>query len=273
MPFPKATTSSFTKTPLFQFYLGVHQPQWLAEADVPLMISRRRLALVRSLPRARGPWVLDSGAFSELALHGRWTISAGEYAAEVRRYALEIGGLRWAAIMDWVCEPDVRAVTGLSVREHQLRTLASYLELRALAPDLPWLPVIQGWAREDYLAHAELYEQAGVALAALPAVGVGSICRRARTDEIQEILRGLAARGYRIHAFGVKSTALVRAQDALASSDSMTWSFAARHSAPLPQCRGHATCANCLRYALLWRHQLLEKLAAPATPAPTPAET
>jgi hypothetical protein len=258
---PSPTT---TRREPFTFFLGVHQPAWLAETDVPLMISRRRLAPVRRLPRARGTWTLDSGGFSELALFGRWTISGAEYAAEVRRYANEIGGeLAWAAIMDWVCEPDVRAVTGLSVREHQLRTLASYAELRSLAPDLPWLPVIQGWTPDDYLAHADMYEQAGFDLAALPAVGVGSVCRRQRTEELEIILRSLAVRGYRLHGFGLKTTGLRRAQDALVSSDSMTWSFVARRLAPLTQCKGHKTCANCLRFALLWRHRLIERLSEP----------
>jgi hypothetical protein len=121
--------------------------------------------------------------------------------------------------------------------------------------------VIQGWEPQDYLDHVQLYEDSGVRLAELPAVGVGSVCRRQRTAEIEGIVRSLASRGYKLHGFGLKSSGLARAEDALASSDSMTWSFVARRLAPLPQCRGHASCANCLRFALLWRHQLLERLA------------
>lgn len=38
------------------------------------------------------------------------------------------------------------ARTGLTVREHQERTIANFLELRRIAPGLPFIPVLQGWA-------------------------------------------------------------------------------------------------------------------------------
>jgi hypothetical protein len=41
--------------------------------------------------------------------------------------------------------------TGLSVSEHQHRTVASCLHLRELAPTLPFIPVLQGWHLADYL--------------------------------------------------------------------------------------------------------------------------
>jgi len=69
-------------------------------SDVPLFLSRRWLAGRKSLPRARGPWALDSGGFTELSTYGRWTLTPVDYAAEVRRYAGEIGNLAWAAAMD-----------------------------------------------------------------------------------------------------------------------------------------------------------------------------
>jgi hypothetical protein len=64
---------------------------------VPLFVSRRTLAPLRRLPRARAGWALDSGGFSELSLHGRWTTSPATYVAEVRRFEQEIGALEWAA--------------------------------------------------------------------------------------------------------------------------------------------------------------------------------
>lgn len=42
------------------FYLGTHQVDWLARACVPLFISRVRLLRLRTLPRARHRWALDS---------------------------------------------------------------------------------------------------------------------------------------------------------------------------------------------------------------------
>ena len=50
----------------FTFYMGSHQPHWLATTEVPLFVSHRRLAARRSFPRAATAWALDSGAYSEL---------------------------------------------------------------------------------------------------------------------------------------------------------------------------------------------------------------
>ena len=52
----------------------------------------------------------------------------------------------WAAPQDWMCEPAIIAKTGLAVVEHQRRTVTNFLELQALAPDLPFIPVLHGWA-------------------------------------------------------------------------------------------------------------------------------
>lgn len=71
--------------PLDTFFLGTHHPNWLRKTDVPLFVSRRRLAGRTRLPRARGVWALDSGGFQELNLHGRWTVTPAHYVAEVRR--------------------------------------------------------------------------------------------------------------------------------------------------------------------------------------------
>jgi hypothetical protein len=90
-------------------------PPWLSrERGVPLLVSHRRLAGRRSLPRAKGPWVLDSGGFTELALHGRWGFDELTYVAAVRGYATEIGQLDFAAPMDHMSEAPVLARTGTS---------------------------------------------------------------------------------------------------------------------------------------------------------------
>ncbi len=163
--------------------------------------------------------------------------------------------------MDWMVEPWIIAATGLSVTEHQRRTTENFLELRSRAPELPWLPVLQGWSLTEYLAHEEAYRAAGVDLAVLPLVGVGSICRRQGTAGAATILRTLAGRGLRLHAFGMKAQGLRRSAGYVISADSLAWSFGARRRPPLPKCRGtHAHCNNCIRYALRWRERLLRSL-------------
>ncbi len=89
-----------------RFYLGTHKPHWLALVDFSLMVSHRTLAQRRTLPRARAPWALDSGGFTEIATYGRWTIPPQAYVEAVARYAAEIGRLDWAAPQDWMCEPE-----------------------------------------------------------------------------------------------------------------------------------------------------------------------
>jgi len=242
------------------FYLGTHHPCWLTHAKVPLFVSRSRLVKRRSFPRASARWALDSGAFTQLAIHGRWTVPPAQYAREVRLFSREIGNLDFAAPQDWMCEPWILEKTGLSLAEHQRRTLRNFLELQDLAPEIPWIPVLQGWAVHDYWRHAEMYATSGVDLADRPLVGVGSVCRRQATRTASGILASLAtAYALRLHAFGFKTLGLRRSSGYLRSADSMAWSMAARKArAPLPSC-SHATCANCLRFALLWRSELPEE--------------
>lgn len=216
-----------------KFYLGTHEPVWLSRSHVPLFVSavRLRLKCKRKLPKARVPWALDSGGFSVIRGPEGYPQSAEEYAEEVRRWSREIGMMDWAAIQDWMCEGVKLAKTGYTVAEHQRRTVQSYLDLRKLAPELPWVPVLQGFTRDEYLDCANLYADAGVDLAALPTVGVGSVCRRQDTGEAEAIIRELAGRGLRLHGFGFKLGGLERCRDALVSADSLAWSDGARRKA------------------------------------------
>src|SRR5699024_2689834 len=143
-----------------------------------------RLRKRRRLPVAVTDWALDSGGFTELNLHGRWETTPHDYAAAVRRYRDEIGKIQWAAPQDWMCEPAVLARTGLTVADHQRRTLDNLLTLRTTAPDLPWVPVLQGWAPEDYRRHVDAYTAAGINLTREPVVGLGSVCRRQDTAPV-----------------------------------------------------------------------------------------
>lgn len=249
----RASALAPAEEPRMRFLLGTHETSWLAKVDVPLFVSHRRLRERARLPVAVCDWALDSGGFTELNLYGGWRTSVSEYVEAVQRYSEEIGRLLWAAPMDWVCEPSTLAETGLSVREHQQRTVANYLELRLHGP---FIPVLQGWTPQDYLGCIELYQSAGVSLTDMPVVGVGSICHRQNTVEVARIMQMIQRAGIRTHGFGVKKTGVAHYGGLLTSADSMAWSYSARYSPPLPGCT-HKHCSNCLRYALDWRNQLL----------------
>ena len=251
-----------------RFYLGTDRVTWLASLDVPLFISHRTLQGRRTFPRARAPWALDSGGFTELDTYGCWVTSPDEYVHAVRRYRDEVGMLAWASPQDWMNEPKMLARTGLTVAEHQRRTVENYLALRSLDSTLPFIPVLQGWERDDYLRCADLYERAGVDLAAQPLVGVGTVCRRQDTKPAEGIMRALSDRGLVLHGFGVKLAGLSRYGDAMASADSMAWSYRARSASlerkaaglPLPPC-GKNSCNHCAHFALQWRAKALHALA------------
>lgn len=239
-----------------RFYLGAHHPTWLTKVSVPLFVSHRRLReRVSPFPKASCSWALDSGGFTELSMHGEWTVTPEEYVKAVRRYSDEIGRPDFAAPQDWMCEPWITAKTGLSVHEHQRRTVGNYLDLMAIDDTLAVCPVVQGWTLADYFRCVDMYDRAGVDLRALPVVGVGSVCRRQATAEIETVMRELHALGLSIHGFGVKTDGLSRYGRYVLSADSMAWSRGGRY---LPGCApSHKTEANCMRYALAWRDRVL----------------
>jgi hypothetical protein len=145
--------------------------------------------------------------------------------------------------MDWMCEPFMVNRTGLSVNEHLARTVANYLEL---APDV--IPVVQGYEPRDYDRCIAMYQREGVDLAAMPVVGIGSVCKRSRLRETIRLLRYLSDYGIRFHGFGLKGTTYRALRGLLASADSMAWSYNARMNG------GNA---NGLEDALAWRARLL----------------
>ena len=240
------------------FYLGTHLPQWLTWCDVPLFVSRSVLKNRKTFPRAKTRWALDSGAFSELAKFGKWTIPAKEYAGFVERVAGEVGNLEWAAPQDWMCEPHMLGKTGMTILQHQELTTRNWEELCGLSTS-HIIPVLQGWGVGDYARHVEMYDKRGYDLREQPVVGLGSVCRRQDTRWAESIVTYLTAQGLKIHAFGFKVTGLKRVAHLLRSSDSMSWSYAAR-------CRGHTMegcshrakrCNHCPKWAMDWREALL----------------
>lgn len=252
----------------FTFYLGAPNPAWLYQyPDAPLFVSRRQMPRSRFVP-AVTKWALDSGGFTELQQFGRWTIDAHEYSVLVNRYHRNVGKLQWAAPQDWMCEPIVIeggsaggiqfAGTGLSVYEHQRRTVDNFIELSGLC-DVPVIPVIQGFTRDEYHDCIDMYFESGVDLTTFPTVGVGSICRRQATREAVEILKSINSRGINIHGFGLKQEALKNAVCYLVSADSMAWSFNARRAGPATCGKINSrtgepikNCANCYHAALEW---------------------
>lgn len=173
---------------------------------------------------------MDSGAFTEVTTHGGYRHSVAEYAAEIRRWASN-GNLLAAVAQDYMCEPFVVAKTGLSVPEHQRLTVQRYDELlREDTAGIYILPVLQGYAPEDYVDHLQMY---GDRLARGAWVGVGSVCKRNGDPQaVAAVLVAIkrARPDLMLHGFGLKTTALAHplVRSLLHTADSMAWSFHAR---------------------------------------------
>lgn len=222
------------------FMLGTHRPNWLYPGSRerrpagPLFVSARQLTHARrtAYPSCDTRFCVDSGGFTELRQNGGWVTTPEAYAAQVQALDEQTGTLQWAAIQDWMVEDDALRCTGRTVREHQQLTVASFLALRSLAPHIRWLPVLQGQTLEEYFEHVDMYAAAGVHLATMELVGVGSVCRRQASTEIADILRALAGAGLRLHGFGIKTGGLELGAAYLSSSDSLAWSLGARRRFP-----------------------------------------
>lgn len=209
------------------FYVGLHMPNHAARFD-RCMVSVNRLRKRRSDFEAR-EWIMDSGAFTEVTKHGGFRFPPEEYATQVERWA-RCGQLVAAVSQDFMCEPFALEATGATLEEHQRWTVERYRALRPLIYSTHLMPVLQGYAPEDYVLHVRMY---GDDLTPGMWVGVGSVCKR-NTDvgSVAAVLEAIhAARpDLRLHGFGLKVTALAdaRVRDNLYSADSMAWSWAAR---------------------------------------------
>jgi hypothetical protein len=211
------------------FLTGMHHPHnaWRVPAA---FISAHALARRKSgFPVRR--WVLDSGAFMTIKLHGGYPEPVEAYAALIRRYAGN-GRLLAAVAQDWMCEAFMLERTGLSLLEHQRRTIERYDGLAACdVSGVRILPVLQGYAPADYVRHVRDY---GARLGPRRWVGVGSLCKRnASPAAIEAVLLAIKRErpDLRCHGFGIKRTALGSqlVRSLLFSADSMAWSFAARY--------------------------------------------
>ncbi len=155
-----------------RFFVGLHQPSDAQHFD-SAFVSINRLRNRKS-DFAVGDWILDSGAFSTILHHGGYPEPPEVYAAQIRRWKT-CGNLLAAVTQDYMCEPAMLAITGLTIADHQRLTIERYDELLRCDTGCYIMPVLQGYAPEDYVSHIRQYSERLVFGAW---VGVGSICKR-----------------------------------------------------------------------------------------------
>lgn len=247
------------------FFVGLHQPADARQFDrACISINRIR---GRRKPVECAEVLVDSGAFTELLIHGRYRHSVDVYADELfRLHSTGVVDIIAAVAQDYMCEAFMLEKTGMTVADHQRLTIERYDALVKALDDrfggrcpFPVLPVLQGYAPADYARHVRAY---GDRLAHGMWVGVGSVCKRnGAPDKIYAVLRAIThiRPDLLLHGFGVKLTSLMHAgvRALLATADSMAWSFAARKRGGNP---------NDWREAMAFVRDVLAVLASPAKP-------
>lgn len=212
-----------------KFYVGLHHPADLKHFD-KACVSIRTI-WNRKKPLICPDVILDSGAFTELNLYGKFTISVEKYANEIKRFHNEgVVNITIAVAQDYMCEPFMLEKTGLTVKDHQRLTIERYDELLSHNLPVPIMPVLQGYTTQEYVDHVIAY---GDRLTQNMWVGVGSVCKRnSNPEQILEVLNAikLVRPDLRLHGFGVKITSLKNEEikNSFYSTDSMAWSFHAR---------------------------------------------
>jgi hypothetical protein len=210
-----------------RFFPGLHHPSDAANFE-RCFISVNAIKNRKSGFRVR-QWIMDCAGFSTIMTHGDHVLSVADYAAQIRRWKTN-GRLLAAVAQDYMCEPQMLARTGLTIAEHQRRTIERYDELVAQRTGVYIMPVLQGWTPDDYVSHIR---QFGRRLRRRAWVGVGSICKRNKDPQaVVDILRAIHRErpDLRLHGFGLKKTALARedVREHLETADSMSWSYSAR---------------------------------------------
>lgn len=210
------------------FFTGICDPHNAARVPAAFVSVHRLRRRKSGFPVRR--WVMDSGAFRTIELHGGYPHPVSEYAEQIRRFST-CGRLLAAVSQDYMCEPFMLERTGLAISDHQRLTIERYDALRACdTAGVYIMPVLQGYAPADYVAHVRAY---GERLRPRAWVGVGSICKRNTSPAaIEDVLLAIKRErpDLRLHGFGVKLTALQSGlvRKLLTSADSMAWSYAAR---------------------------------------------
>lgn len=210
-----------------RFFVGLHQPSDAKHFDAAF-VSVGRLRK-RKANFQVGDWIMDSQAFRTIDLYGGYPHPVEEYAAQIKRWK-SCGNLLAAVTQDYMCEAFMLEKTGLTIPDHQRLTIERYDSLLACDTGVYIMPVLQGYAPEDYVSHIRQY---GERLAHGAWVGVGSVCKRNGDPRaILDVLIAIKTErpDLRLHGFGLKTIALANGtiRRLLHTADSMAWSFAAR---------------------------------------------
>lgn len=178
---------------------------------------------------------VDCGGAPDSFIQGDYA-ETGDYVTENSKYLDYVESVNadlWS-LRDYPCEEEVLETHGRSIKEHQDMTLNRHRELLDAAAERGIrsqpVSILQGQTINDYLTHLDSLRDAGVLT---DYVGIGSVCRRNKEEEIKQIItavRDALSPSRSLHAFGVKASVLKKrgVVDALSSVDSCAWDYGVR---------------------------------------------
>ena len=181
-----------------------------------------------SFPKTSGMRWLDCGGFTLLNKYGDYPFSVAAYANLVAATAPA-----FYATMDYPCEPEINRTMHLQDNRQRIQATvdmaAELMSMESMIGTGTAVPVIQGFALDEYLRCIDLYHQRGLIR---PYMAVGSMCKRSNDAEILDLLPPIyeaatAAGVKRLHLFGLKLSLLLKPlHDMIWSRDSAAVLFA-----------------------------------------------
>lgn len=235
--------------------------------------DRRRFRIRRPPAEHIASLCVDGGGFTAARRWGTYPWSPEQYADFIRAVARDVP-LDFCAVLDYACERGVDRSVLATNRERIEVGLENERACREAAPDLPWLPVLQGDSLEERAYDLALRRREDLVPAEY--AGVGSVCGRGAKGAREAItwLRGQLPR-VQFHGFGLHVHALRDpvVYDALRSWDSYSWTWPAAPKKERPPTlrrgEGETWSRYTSRIAEAYLHGTVERHRCPPSPQVT----
>lgn len=212
---------------------------------------------------------IDSGGFTAAKKWGRYPWLVEQYADFIQEMSRDVP-LDFCAIMDYACEPSVDRSTYATNIERIEVTIANEILCLETAPDLPWLPVLQGDSLEERSYDLERRRESDM----LPNeyAGIGSVCGRGAGGAVETTLfYREQLPGVKFHGFGMHIQALDNdfVFSVIRSWDSYSWNWGKGQKdvdRPTEYLKrpGESHTSQCRRLGnLYWQNTILPRLTRP----------
>jgi hypothetical protein len=198
---------------------GGYVPYVMVSAGVLWNSTNRRFQ--EAHPPRHDSLFLDSGGFSLARENSEYPFSRTDYARVADRCQADL-----VATRDLPCEPQVDRTAHATNRDRIAWSVTEATTQFRERPDLPWVPVIQGYVVGEYLECVDLLESAKLVR---PFMAIGSLCARRRVDRAWSVIQAVRRRlpDVRLHGFGIDLRFVRdrRIRAALWSADTAAWKF------------------------------------------------